>query len=228
MSSDKATLDGLRIDRSAAPDGKGRLAWILGAALLFLIAAGLFAWFRLPRAAEVRVALVHERPGTAAGTVLNASGYVTARRQATVSSKVTGKVTEVLVEEGMVVHEGQILARLDSSITGKEHSLSEARLAAQRRSTDETRVRLRQAEISLRRARSLREQGVIPQADLDTAEAEVSSLKARLDLGREEVGVAERELALSRQSLDDTVIRAPFSGVAISKDAQPGEMISPV
>ena len=229
MASDKATLDGLRIDRSAAPEsGRGRLAWILGGILLLLLAGGVFAWLRLPRAAEVRVASVRERPGTAAGTVLNASGYVTARRQATVSSKVTGKVTEVLVEEGMMVREGQVLARLDDSILRRELSLGEARLGAQRRSTDETRVRLHEAEVNLRRAQSLREQGVVPQSDLDTAEAQVGSLKARLDLGREEVAVAERELALSRQYLDDTVIRSPFSGVAISKDAQPGEMISPV
>ena len=229
MASDKATLDGLRIDRSADPEGgRGRLAWILGSILLLLIAGGLFAWFRLPRAAGVRVVPVRERPGTAAGTVLNASGYVTARRQATVSSKVTGKVTEVLVEEGMVVREGQVLARLDDSILRRELALTEARLAAQRRTLDETRVRLREAETNLRRARSLREQGVLPQADLDTAEAQVDSLKARLDLGREEVLVAEREVSLNRQYLEDTVIRAPFSGVAISKDAQPGEMISPV
>jgi RND family efflux transporter MFP subunit len=229
MASDKATLDGLRIDRSAASEGgRGRLAWIVGAILLLLIAGGVFAWLRLPRAVEVRVAPVREQPGTAAGTVLNASGYVTARRQATVSSKVTGKVTEVLVEEGMVVRDGQILARLDDSILRRELSLAEARLAAQRRSTDETRVRLHEAEISLRRAQSLREQGVAPQSDLDAAEAQVGSLKARLDLGREEVAVAERELALNRQYLDDTVIRSPFSGVAVSKDAQPGEMISPV
>jgi RND family efflux transporter MFP subunit len=229
MASDKATLDGLRIDRNAAPEGgKGRIVWILGGLVLILIAAGVFAWLRLPRATEVRVAAVRERPGTAAGTVLNASGYVTARRQATVSSKVTGKVTEVLVEEGMIVHQGQVLARLDESIVRKEHALSEARLGAQRRSLAETEVRLHEAEVNLRRARSLREQGVAPQSDLDAAEAQVGSLKARLDLGREEVSVAEREVALSQQSLDDTVIRAPFSGVAISKDAQPGEMISPV
>lgn len=229
MASDKATLDGLRIDRSAAPEtGRGRLAFILGAILLLLIAGGVFAWFRLPRAVEVRVAPVRERPGTAAGTVLNASGYVTARRQATVSSKVTGKVTEVLVEEGMVVREGQILARLDDSIVRKELALAEARLGAQRRALDETRVRLHEAETNLRRAKSLREQGVSPQSELDAAEAQVGSLKARLDLGREEIAVAERELALNRQYLEDTVIRAPFSGVAVSKDAQPGEMISPV
>lgn len=229
MASDKATLDGLRIDRSAAPEGgRGRIAWIVGVILLLLIAAGVFAWLRLPDATEVRVALVRERPGSAAGTVLNASGYVTARRQATVSSKVTGKVVEVLVEEGMVVREGQVLARLDDSILRRELSLSQARLGAQRRAMDETRVRLHEAEVNLRRARSLREQGVSPQSDLDATEAQVGSLKARLDLGREEVSVSEQELGLNRQYLEDTVIRAPFSGVAVSKDAQPGEMISPV
>jgi len=229
MASDKATLDGLRIDRTAAPEGgKGRLGWIVGGVVLLAIAGGIFAWLRMPRAAEVRVATVRERPGSTAGTVLNASGYVTARRQATVSSKVTGKVTEVHVEEGMVVQEGQILARLDDSILRREVALGEARLAAQRGSLDENRVRLREAEINLGRARSLREQGVAPQSDLDAAEAQVNSLKARLDQGRDEVAVAERELSLNRQYLDDTIIRAPFSGVAVSKDAQPGEMISPV
>jgi HlyD family secretion protein len=226
---DKATLDGLRIDRNAAPEGSsGRRAWLLGAFLLLLLAAGLFAWFRMPRPTEVKVVSVRERPAAAAGTVLNASGYVTARRQATVSSKVTGKVTEVLVEEGMQVREGQVLARLDDSITRRELALGEARLAAQRGALNETTVRLREAEVSLRRMRSLLAQGVTPQSDLDAAEAQVDSLRARLALGSQEVAVAERELALNRQYLEDTVIRAPFSGVAISKDAQPGEMISPV
>lgn len=230
MASDKATLDGLRIDRDAASEktGKGRLVFILSAILLVLIAGGVVAWLSLPRAVEVKVATVRELPGSTAGTVLNASGYVTARRQATVSSKVTGKVTEIFVEEGMVVREGQVLARLDDSILRKEVALAEARLEAQRGTLEETRVRLHEAETNLQRARSLREQGVAPQSDLDAAEAQVGSLRARLSLGREEVAVAERELALARQYLEDTVIRAPFTGVAVSKDAQPGEMISPV
>jgi RND family efflux transporter MFP subunit len=76
--------------------------------------------------------------------------------------------------------------------------------------------------------RRLHEQGVSTKADLDTADADVDALVARLDLGRQDVQVSERQVALRRQDLDDTVIRAPFSGVAVSKDAQPGEMISPV
>jgi RND family efflux transporter MFP subunit len=89
-------------------------------------------------------------------------------------------------------------------------------------------VRLREAELNLRRVRRLADEKVVSQSDVDAAEAEADSLRARLDVGGEQVTVAERVEALRRQELDDTVIRAPFSGVAISKDAQPGEMISPV
>jgi RND family efflux transporter MFP subunit len=160
--------------------------------------------------------------------VLNASGYVTARRRATVSSKVTGKVVEVLFEEGMTVTEGQVLARLDDSLARTGHSLAQAQLAAARSAVGDTEARLRLARRTEERARRLVGEGVAGQADLDAAEAEADSLEARLALAREEVVVAERQVALRRIEVDDTVIRAPFTGVAISKDAQPGEMISPV
>jgi RND family efflux transporter MFP subunit len=178
----------------------------------------------------VRVATAQARTGGAAGagTVLNASGYVTARRQATVSSKITGKVVDVLVEEGMEIREGQILAHLDDSIPRKSLALAEAQLASQRRALAENEVRLRQAKLNQDRMRRLHKEGVTTQADQDTADADVDALVARLALGRQDVEVSERQIALRRQDLDDTVIRAPFSGVAVSKDAQPGEMISPV
>lgn len=227
---DKEALQGLRIDRGAAAAGSGGSARriTLAAIALLLVAAAVWAWMRLPRAAEVKAVAARERPGTAAGAVLNASGYVTARRQATVSSKVTGKVMEVLVEEGMAVAEGQPLARLDDATVRRHVALAESQLDAQRRALAETQVRLREAELARGRSRRLEEQGISTQADLDTAEAQVDSLAARLELGRQEVAVAERQLAVRRQDLEDMVIRAPFDGVAISKDAQPGEMISPV
>jgi RND family efflux transporter MFP subunit len=160
--------------------------------------AGLAVWLSRPRPVPVRTDVVAEATarGGGAPAVLNASGYVTARRQATVSSKVTGKVEEVFVEEGMAVEAGQILARLDSS----------------------------QAKLGLGLAAS----GVAAQADLDAVEAEVDALEARLAAQREELRAADRAVALERQNLEDTVIRAPFAGVAISKNAQPGEMISPI
>jgi RND family efflux transporter MFP subunit len=160
--------------------------------------------------------------------MLNASGYVTARRRATVSSKLTGKVVEVLVEEGMAVRAGQVLARLDDTTLRRYLELAEAELAASRRTAAETEVRLKEARQTLARASALVRDGISGQAELDRAEAEVDALKARLDLTREQVTVAERQVALRQSDLNDTVIRAPFSGIALSKDAQPGEMVSPV
>jgi RND family efflux transporter MFP subunit len=140
----------------------------------------------------------------------------------------TGKVVEVLVEEGMAVKAGQVLARLDDTTLRRYLELAEAELAASRGAAAETEVRLKEAQLTLARARALVRDGISGQAELDKAEAEVDALKARLDLTREQVTVAERQVSVRRTDLDDTVIRAPFAGVAISKDAQPGEMVSPV
>jgi RND family efflux transporter MFP subunit len=160
--------------------------------------------------------------------VLNASGYVTARRRATVSSKITGKVVEVNVEEGMRVREGQVLARLDDSQIRAAYELSKAQLEASRKSVDEMEVRLKEALLTLGRREQLLTEGVVGQADVDAARAEADSLRARIVAARQDAEVAARQVALQKTQLDDTIIRAPFSGVAISKDAQPGEMVSPV
>jgi RND family efflux transporter MFP subunit len=188
-------------------------------------------WLRRPQPAVVKVATVEEVGGARDGgppAVLNASGYVTPRRRATVSSKITGKVIEVHVEEGMAVKHGQVLARLDDTVSRRYLELAEAELAAARRNAAETDVRLREAGLTLNRTRSLVKDGISGQADLDRAEAEVDALKARLDLSREQVNVSMAQVAVRRTEIDDMVIRAPFSGIAVSKDAQPGEMISPV
>lgn len=231
MTSEKPSLEGLRIDRSGAEGrgGPGWKLWLSLAVVLLAVAGGAWAWLRLPRAVEVRTATARAvSTGAAAGAVLDASGYVTARRQATVSSKITGKVTEILVEEGMAVREGQVLARLDDVTARKQLALAEAQTASSERSLRETEVRLREARLNQKRMRDLREKGIATQAQADAADAEVDSLAARLEVQRQDVEVARRQVALHRQSLEDAVIRAPFSGVAISKDAQPGEMISPV
>jgi len=232
MSQQKPSLSDLRIDDHARSGGSGRM----GLAALVLVAAavaGAALWYglRAPRPVPVRVAAVVETSASAGGSgqaVLNASGYVTARRRATVSSKMTGKVVDVLVEEGMAVRAGQVLARLDDTTPRRYLELAEAELGASRRAAAETEVRLKEARQTLERARALVRDGISGQADLDRAEAEVDALKARLDLTREQVTVAERQVALRQSDLDDTVIRAPFAGVALSKDAQPGEMVSPV
>jgi RND family efflux transporter MFP subunit len=223
-----ADLDDLRIDRSAARSGP--LRWILAALVLLALAASgaAYWWVGRPQAAPVRTTTVREVPAADRGTVLNASGYVTARRRATVSSKITGKVVEVNVEEGMAVRRGQVLARLDDSIARAQLALAQAELDASRSQLAETEVRLAEATLNLDRQRQLVKEGVVGQQLLDTAQAERDSLAARIALGREQIAVAERQLALQRTAIEDLTIRAPFDGIAISKDAQPGEMVSPV
>jgi HlyD family secretion protein len=227
MSPEKRSLDDLKIDRNARPESAGfRWIWLVVAALGIL--AGIFWFAGNPTAAEVRTFTVREVAGGEVGTVLNASGYVTPRRQATVSAKVTGKVTEVLVEEGMEVEAGQVLARLDASNVLAQFQLAEAQWAAAQSGLRETEIRLDEAGRELRRISGLASEQISSPADLDRAQAEVNSLEARLDRQRLEIKVAQRQLALWEQQMEDTIIRAPFSGVVVSKDAQPGEMISPI
>ncbi len=187
-------------------------------------------WVRAPRAIEVKVATVEQPKAIGAGgpAVLNASGYVVARRRATVSSRITGRVIEVLVEEGKPVRKDQVLARLDPTTAEKGLALAQAELQATRLGVAENRVRLEQARLNLQRQRSLRADGIVNQADLDNAETEVRAIEARLALWDQQVSVAERQVAVRQNDVTDTVILAPFSGIAISKDAQAGEMISPV
>ena len=229
MANLKEDLAALRIDHSErAQTGRTGL-WVAVVLLLLVVSAGGWYWATSVQAAAVRVAPVAVKSASAGpGAVLNASGYVTARRRATVSSKVTGKVVEIFIEEGQAVKAGQVLARLDDSQARAEMSLAEARLAASRRSVAEDEARLREAQLNHQRRERLLKEGVVGRAELDTAQAEVDSIKARIDFAREQIGVAESQVNLSRTYLNDMVVRAPFSGVAISKDAQPGEMISPV
>ena len=161
-------------------------------------------------------------------SVLDASGYVVARRQATVSAKVTGKVAEVLIEEGMSVKVGQVLATLDASTTTRQLELSQQQAAAARSELAQIKVRLAEAQRSAKRAEQLRTDKLISEAELDTLQSTVAALQAQLDASQSQVNVADANVRVQRQNIDDLTVRAPFAGVVISKDAQPGEMISPI
>ena len=225
----KDELASLRIDSSARGGGSRRGVWILVIVLAAVVAGG-WLWTRRVEAASVKTAVVAAETGAGPtpGAVLNASGYVTARRRATVSSKVTGKVLEVFVEEGKEVRKGQVLARLDDAQLRAGLNVGQAQLEAARRAAAEDQARLREAELTLQRRKQLLKEGVIGAAELDTAEAEVESLKARISMAQQQVTVADSQVKAIQTDLNDMVVRAPFDGVAISKDAQPGEMISPV
>jgi RND family efflux transporter MFP subunit len=176
----------------------------------------------------VEVAIARAAPTGGAATVLNASGYVEPRRKATVSAKITGKVTEVLVDEGMVVEEGQILAQLDDSDARRRYEAIRAERDVARAAIEELEVNLADAERTLRRTDELRDQGVASVQDLDSATAAVDALRAKLRVARTSLDAADAQLAVSAQDLENYTVRAPFAGIAVSKDAQPGEMVSPV
>ena len=225
---EKTSLDGLKIDRRGVDDSRSQSwMWIF---LLIPVAAigGLAFLFMKPPAKVVVVSVAHETTLDGAQTVLNASGYVTARTKATVSSKVTARVLEILIEEGMRVEKGQVIARLDASNVETSLRLAEAQLRAAKTARHETGALLVEVKLRLDRTKTLVADDVVSQAELDSVHAEAGSLEARLDRQREEESVAESRLAVWIQQLEDTIIRAPFSGVVTTKDAQPGEMISPV
>ncbi len=230
---DKASLlNQLRIDRSAPSAASVRpWRWFVLAALL--AGAGFVAWFFAGRGAP-GVPLVSTSAAQAADragsdfSVLDATGYVVARRQATVSSKTTGKVVEVFIEEGVQVAAGQLLARLDDSVPRAELALAESQLEAARRTLREVQAQLQQARLDLTRSEGLAERDLVSQAELDRNRLAVEEAEARLARVRQEAVVSERYLAVQRQLLEDMEIRAPFAGIVIAKAAQPGEMISPV
>jgi RND family efflux transporter MFP subunit len=165
--------------------------------------------------------------GAPAGS-LTASGYVVARRIATVSSQITGRLTDVLVEEGAVVHKGQLLARLDSSIARVDVAGARASHAAAAAEIESIRARLREAEIRRGRGEALRGRGFISKADLDRTTAEVGALRASLDQARARTDVARYNIDRESTDLSWHEIRAPFSGVIVDKAAQPGEIVSPL
>jgi RND family efflux transporter MFP subunit len=225
----KDDLAALRIDQNARATTSRRGLWI-GLLLLAIVVAAGWAWSTRVAAIPVKVAAVATQTGAGAapGAVLNASGYVTARRRATVSSKVTGKVLEVFVEEGKAVRKGQVLAKLDDSQARASLAVAEAQLETAKRGAAEDEARLREAELTLGRREQLVKEQVISKAELDAARAEVESLRARISVARQQINVADSQVRQRRTDLVDMDVRAPFDGIAVSKDAQPGEMISPV
>jgi len=225
----KEDLAALRIERAPEPGNTGKIVmWIIVILLLIGGGYGGFKFFTREHPVEVEVASVTQRAAGTQAAVLNASGYVTARRRATVSSKITGKVVEVNVEEGKAVKEGQVLARIDDAAFKAAYALAQANFASQQRVAKEDEVRLANAKVILARKQKLVDGGFAMKSEVDDAKADVDALEARLELEKQNVVVSQRQMELEQTNLDNTIIRAPFSGIAISKDAQPGEMVSPV
>lgn len=231
MNDKSALLASLKIDRGPLTDEPNRSGRWIAVAVAAVLLASLSTWLLRRESAPVIATTLARAVGgdaSSGASVLDASGYVVARRRATVSSKITGKVMELLIEEGSIVEQGQVLARIDDSNIRTQLDLARSQLDASRALLAEIQVQLAEANRTLGRTQELAERKLVSQSALDTARANADALRARLESMRRNVAVAERGLAVQAQQLDDTVVRAPFSGVITVKNAQPGEMISPL
>ncbi|HEY4531012.1 MAG TPA: efflux RND transporter periplasmic adaptor subunit [Luteimonas sp.] len=225
-------LKELRIERQPTPPPSRRSLWIgLAIAVALLLLAGLaWAMFGGQRAVEVRTASAVATGGGSGGaaSVLDASGYVVARRMATVSAKITGRVREVLIEEGMAVEEGQVMATLDPIDADAQNALARAQLDAARSQIAGVEAQLAEAEANATRLSSLVGQQLVSRAQYEQAVAQRESLRAQLATARRNAQVAGQQLRISGIGVDNTVVRAPFAGVVVAKAAQPGEIVSPL
>jgi RND family efflux transporter MFP subunit len=219
-------LNELKIDRRGGALKKKR-RWPI---YLGIVLIGLTALFLLRGGKPVPVETVNPRSAAESGpaSVLDASGYVTARRLATVSSKITGKVQSVYIEEGQRVKEGEILARLDAQDAEAQREVASSQLASSQSQLAEAQSQLVLAKSNYSRNRDLAAKQLISRQALDTTKAELDTRNARLISVQKQVALASDQKAVAQLGVDNTVIRAPFDGIIIAKAAQPGEMISPI
>ena len=231
MNASAELLKELRIERNAPPPpSPSRAKWVVPA-LIAVAGIAAAAWFLASResAIEVRTApVVAIGNTTASASVLDASGYIVARRMATVSAKITGKVREVLIEEGMRVEEGQVMATLDPVDADAQFALASAQLSAARSSVASVQAQLTQAEAEAVRLTELVERGLVSRSQFDAAVAQRDALRAQRVTAQRNVQVAADSLEIARNGVDNTIVRAPFAGVVIAKAAQPGEIVSPL
>ena len=232
MASSADLLKQLRIDRAAPPPPTSRRGlWIALAIVGTLLVLGAVGWlvFGRDRGIEVRTAeVVAIGNGGGNASVLDATGYVVARRMATVSSKITGKVREVLIEEGQRVEAGDVMARLDPVDADAQRDLSSSQLAAAQSQIAGSQAQLKEAEANAARLGALVGQKLVSRAQFEQAVAQRDVLRAQVATAQRNAQVARNGLAIASNGVDNTVVRAPFAGVVIAKSAQPGEIVSPL
>lgn len=224
----KPDLSSLRITdakRNNSRSGR-RWFWIILAVIFIALVAAVASAYR-NRKAEVEVTSARQ-PSSGPAGVLNASGYITPRRRATIAAKITGRVTGVFFDEGTRLSENQLLATLDDADARRALDSAKADRDASQAAIADFQVQLRNAEIELHRTQQLVKEGVQTQQALDSAVMAADSLRAKIELAKQQVFASEARIREQQQSVDNCTIRAPFAGIAVSKDAQVGEMVSPI
>ena len=222
-------LSGLRIDEKARANQGGRKISRVVALVIFALVVVIVAVVAMrARVPTVEVTAVRPAGDPATTALLNASGYVTPRRRATVAAKITARVVEVYVDEGMKVTEGQLLARLDDSDAGRRLLAAKTQRDATAAQIEYLKVNLANADREFRRQEDLEKEGFASKQALDLARTTAESLRAQIMAAKEQVRAADAQIQVAQQDVDNCTVRAPFSGVVVSKDAQRGEMVSPI
>jgi RND family efflux transporter MFP subunit len=228
----KALLGQLRIDRGAEPAGFAlrTRTWIIGGVVVLIVLVGGGAWLALSAggALPVHTALAQPLGGGAGASVLDATGYVTARREATVSAQITGKVTEVLFDEGDRVSAGQVIARLDDTAQRAALAQAHAQLQSARSVLNEDEAQLAQNVRDRARNEDLVKRNLVSQQALEQARTQVDTQTALVQSQREQIDLAQANVRAAQVQLDYCTVHAPFTGVVIAKAAQVGEMVSPL
>jgi len=231
---DANLLNSLRIggeEREAESAGVPRWVWIVLAVVVVLAAAGGGAWWWFAgRPVEVRTAAALAPGGDAAsgGAILQATGYVTARRQATVSTQITGTLTQVLIEEGDVVKQGQVIARLEDSGLRAALATAEAQVQVTNAQVAQAQAQHAQAEADLKRQEELVRSGWISPQAAEQSRTAVKTASAQVQAALRQSEAARANLQAAKVNFDYTVVKAPFSGVVTEKAAQVGEIVSPL
>jgi RND family efflux transporter MFP subunit len=218
----------LKIDKSAFQRGNGskkRWAYLLVALLLGTAA---FVWGIERKGVRIELATVSQVFPTQTFTLLNASGYVVAQRKAAVASKMTGRLEWIGVQEGSKVSGGQIIARLENRDTDAVVHQGVAGVQNAKANLDQVKAELDDAGLSYERQKEMIKQGIVSRAEFDTAESHYKRVRASVAAAEAAVRVAESSLQGARVSYDYSLIRAPFDAVVLTKNADVGDIITPL
>lgn len=224
----EADLSRLRIDRGAAgaPPPRRRRRWWLVAALLLVLLAGVAAW-RYTSGVEVETVVVGTAYPYQAVTELNAAGYVVAQRKASVASKATGRLEWLGVTEGSMVKEGEVIARLESRDVRAQADQAQAGVGVARANVAQAEAELEDAQHAYQRAKELRARHFVSESAFDAAEARYRKAGAALESARAQIASAEAAARAAEVAVEQTLIRAPFDGVVLTKSANVGDVVTP-
>ncbi len=224
-------LSKLKIDKTAETFQPLRrrkiIRWVI-IAFLIIVVGTLFMTGVFSPAVEVEVANISKVYPSQTFTLLNASGYVVAQRKAAVASKVTGRLVSLSVEEGSEIKSGQVIARLENEDVLAARDQAAANLNAARHVLEQAKAELTEAKLSFDRSNELLAEGFISKSQFDAAEARYKKALAGVAAAEASVNAGVATLQGAEVALEYTLIRAPFDAVVLTKNADIGDIVTPI